>query len=84
LSSGWIWDPIYVAVKWKKVNVRRGALPLGAARSLFSSTDTGVKTRELVGRADNVRVVARGVESRQVVLTTRTLQSRLGLSVSGR
>jgi hypothetical protein len=35
-----------------------------------------VKTRELVGRADNVRVVARGVESSQVVLTARTLQSR--------
>jgi hypothetical protein len=51
-------------------------LLLDAARSSFSSADTGVKTRKLVGRADNVRVVARGVESCQVVLTTRTLQSR--------
>ncbi len=35
----------------------------------------GVKTRKLVGMADNVRVVARGVESSQVVLTTRTLHT---------
>jgi hypothetical protein len=51
-------------------------LPLDAARSPFSSADTGVKTRELVDRADNVWVVARGVESSQVALTTRTPQSR--------
>jgi hypothetical protein len=59
-------------------------LLLDAARSLFSGADMGVKTRKLVGRADNVRVIARGVESRQVVLTAWTLHSRLGLSVSGR
>jgi hypothetical protein len=31
LSSGWIWDPIYGLVKWKKANVPRGALLLDAA-----------------------------------------------------
>jgi hypothetical protein len=33
LSSGWIWDPIYGLVKWKKVNVPRGTLLLDAARN---------------------------------------------------
>jgi hypothetical protein len=59
-------------------------LPLDAARSLLSGADRGVKKRKLVGRADSARVVARGVESCQVVLTARTPQPRLGLSASGR
>ena len=71
-------------VKGTEGDVPRGTLPLDAARGSFSSADTGVKTRELVGRADNARVVARGVESCQVVLTARTLQPRLGLSGFGR
>jgi hypothetical protein len=71
-------------VKGIEGNVPRGTLLLDAARSSFSSADTGVKTRKLVGRADNAHVVARGVESCQVVLTTRTLQPRLGLSGFGR
>jgi hypothetical protein len=66
-------------------DVPRGALPLDAARSLFSrSADTGMKMRELVGMADSVRMAARGVEACQVVLTARTLQPRLGLSRFGR
>jgi hypothetical protein len=43
-------------------NAPRGTLPLDAARSAFSSADTGVKTRELVGTQDSVRVIARGVK----------------------
>jgi hypothetical protein len=38
-----------VLAKGKKANVPRGASPLDAARSVFSSVDTGVKRRKLVG-----------------------------------
>jgi hypothetical protein len=44
-------------VKGTEGDVPRGALLLDAARSSFSSADTGVKTRKLVGRADNARVI---------------------------
>jgi hypothetical protein len=44
-------------VKGIEGDVLRGASLLDAARSSFSSADTGVKTRELVGRADKVRVI---------------------------
>jgi hypothetical protein len=43
-------------VKGTEGDVPRGASLLDAARSSFSSADAGVKTRELVGRADNARV----------------------------
>jgi hypothetical protein len=44
-------------VKGTEGNVPRGASLLDAARSSFSSADAGVKTRKLVDRADNTRVI---------------------------
>jgi hypothetical protein len=43
-------------------DIPRGTLLLDAARSLFSGTDTGVKTPKLLGTKDNVRMIVRGVE----------------------
>jgi hypothetical protein len=42
-------DPICGFSKGEEGDVPRGTSLLDAARSLFSSTETGVKTRELVG-----------------------------------
>ncbi len=43
-------------------DVPRGTLLLDAVCSLFSSADTGVKMRKLVGAKDNVGMTAHGVE----------------------
>jgi hypothetical protein len=50
-------NPLCCLVKGIEGNVPRGTSLLDAAPSSFSSADTGVKTRKLVGRADNVRVI---------------------------
>jgi hypothetical protein len=55
-------DPIHALAKGTEGDIPRDTLLLDAARSSFSSTDTGVKKRELLGKKDNVRVTARGVE----------------------
>jgi hypothetical protein len=70
-------------VKGIEGNVPRGTSPLDAARSLFSRADTGVKTRELVGRADNVRVIdvreltrSSGVDGQERTTKARLAQLR--------
>jgi hypothetical protein len=42
-------DPICSLVKGTEGDILRGTLPLDAACTAFSSTDTGVNTRKLLG-----------------------------------
>jgi hypothetical protein len=58
----WMHDPICGSAKGTEGDVPRGTLLLDAAPSSFSGTDASVKTRELLGTKDNLRVTAHGVE----------------------